>query len=418
MHFAKKTLITLIGLTVSSIVFSANSVEHSVPPPQMASELVFKPDLETRFVGCLDELKQKALAEGVSVSLIDQTFPKLKPVKKVVELDAKQPEFTETFANYFNKRVNEYRIEKGRELYLTHKVLLQKLTREYGVPAQYLLAFWGLETNFGGYLGGMPTLDSLATLACEPRRKAFFSGEFVAALQLMEQNHLDLEQLKGSWAGAVGHTQFMPTNYLKYAVDGDGDGVVNLWQSIPDALTSAANFLRALGWQKELRWGREVALPKGFAYELAGVKNTKTVAQWKQLGVRTADKGALPVVDGLNASLLVPAGHQGPAFLVYINFDVIMNWNRSESYALAVAHLADRINGAGALRFPPPTDEPRLLIEDVKQLQIKLNALGFDAGKEDGILGPSTRNAIRGFQLQQNLIADGYPATEVFEKLR
>lgn len=418
MHIAKKTLITLIGLTVTSIGFAANSVEHNVPPPQLASDLAIKFDIESRFAGCLSELKEKALGEGVAARLIDETFPKLKPVKKVVELDAKQPEFTDTFATYFNKRVNEYRIEKGRELFVTHKALLQNLTREYGVPPQYILAFWGLETNYGGYLGGMPTLDSLATLACEPRRKAFFSGEFVAALQLMERNQLDLDDLKGSWAGAVGHTQFMPTNYLKFAVDGDGDGVVNLWASVPDALTSAANFLRALGWQKELRWGREVALPKGFAYELAGVKNSKTLAQWKKLGVRTATNGVLPVVDGLNATLLVPAGHQGPAFLVYTNFDVIMGWNRSESYALAVAHLADRINGAGGLRFPPPVDAPRLMVEDVKKLQIKLNELGFDAGTEDGILGPSTRNAIRGFQLQQNLIADGYPATEVFEKLK
>ena len=275
------------------------------------------------------------------------------------------------------------------------------------MPGSYLLSFWGLETNFGSYLGAMPTLDSLATLACDPRRSQFFTTEFLLALKLMEREQLDVEQMKGSWAGAVGHTQFMPSSYVRYAIDGDGDGKIDLWSSRRDALASAANFLSQLGWEREQRWGREVILPTDF--DFAQTPQKRSLDDWRALGLRQANGGLLPVVSGMDARLIMPAGHRGPAFLVYHNFGVIMRWNRSTSYALSVGHLADRIAGAGELIQPIPDDQPRLRRSDVMQMQELLLVKGFDSGKPDGLLGPATRAALRDFQLSEALVGDGFP---------
>jgi membrane-bound lytic murein transglycosylase B len=359
------------------------------------------------FQACLAQLQDQASARELSADTIGKVIPELEYQARVIELDRSQPEFTQTFADYFHKRVSEGRIEKGRELYLEYRDFLAELTREYGVPGQYLVSFWGLETNFGSYLGGMPTLDSLATLACDPRRSEFFTEEFLLALELMERERIDVDAMKGSWAGAVGHTQFMPSNYLRYAVDGDGDGVIDLWSSRRDALASAANFLNALGWQPEQRWGREVRLPPDFDY--AGVTSRLPLAQWRSQGLRKADGGPLPVVAGMEAKLLMPAGHKAPVFLAYDNFDVIMRWNRSISYALSVGHLADRIAGAGPLLQAIPEDQPRLRRSEVLQLQETLAEKGFDSGEPDGLLGPATSAALREFQLSEGLVGDGFP---------
>ena len=367
-----------------------------------------------QFPQCVTRLQAQARSEGLAETLVTGPLAQVQFVPRVIELDRRQPEFTETFTNYFNRRVSAQRIERGRQLLREQAPLLQKLVRQYGVPPQYLVAFWGLETNFGSYLGKMPTLDSLATLACDQRRSRFFTTELFEALRLLQTPGVT-PPLRGSWAGAVGHTQFMPSAYRRYAVDGDGDGRIDLWGSVADALTSAANFLQALGWQRELRWGREVLLPPNFDYGQMGLKHRRPLAEWAQQGLRTAFDGRLPGAD-VKAALLLPTGAQGPAFLVYDNFDVIMGWNRSEFYALAVGHLADRINGAGRLkRTPPPL--PRLSLDKVRALQSQLNAEGFDAGDADGILGPATRYAIRAFQRAQGLVADGYPSEAVFGAL-
>lgn len=379
--------------------------------------LLFSPlVLADQFARCVLDLQEKAKADGVPVKLIDQVLAKVQFVPRVIELDRRQPEFTETFANYLNRRVTPERVMKGRELLVTHRELLEQLANRYGVPPQYLIAFWGLETNYGSYLGKMPVLDCLATLACDERRSSYFTGELFQALHLLDSTGINPEQMRGSWAGAMGHTQFMPSAYQKYALDGDGDGRADLWTSIPDALTSAANFLQQLGWQRELRWGREVKLPTGFAYQQAGLDNRQALAEWAKSGVTRASGAKLDDID-VQAALIVPAGHSGPAFLVYDNFDVIMRWNRSQFYALAVGYLADRINGAGLLWQPPPADAPRLSLAQVQSLQEKLNALGFDAGQPDGVLGPATRSAIRAFQQQKQMVADGYPDASVFKAL-
>lgn len=372
------------------------------------------PNPASDFPLCVTRLQQQAREEGLSETLIKGPLAQVQFVPRVIELDRRQPEFTETFSNYLNRRVTPQRVERGRELLRKHRKLLNRLLKTYGVPAQYLVAFWGLETNFGSYLGKMPTLDSLATLACDKRRSAFFTTELLEALRLLEKPGV-MPPLTGSWAGAVGHTQFMPSAYRRFAVDGDGDGKVDLWGSVPDALTSAANFLQSLGWERELRWGREVLLPADYSYDQLGLKHRRALDEWHGMGLRNAFGGDIPVAD-IKAALLLPAGAAGPAFLVYDNFNVIMGWNRSEFYALAVGHLADRINGAGRLKRTPP-DLPRLSLEKVRALQTQLNAAGFETGEPDGIVGPATRYAIRAFQQARGLIADGYPSEAVFGAL-
>nr|WP_148864469.1 lytic murein transglycosylase [Marinobacter fonticola] len=388
----------------------------SLAAPYTLAQETTQPTSQADFGQCIGQLKDRALKEGVSPEVAQNVLDQVTFLDRVIELDRRQPEFTTTFADYLNRRVNEARIDKGRELLNTHAELLAKVSRETGVPAPYLVAFWGLETNFGSYFGKMSVPSALATLACDPRRSDYFSGELISALRIIDEGAIAPEQMEGSWAGAMGHVQFMPSVFLRYAVDADNDGKRDLWNSIPDAMMSAGNFLQSLGWNGDYRWGREVQLPPGFDYSLAGLKRERTLSEWRKLDVRDAFGKPLPQA-AVDAALLVPAGHEGPAFLVYHNFHVIMGWNRSEYYALAVGHLADRIAGAGGLQNPPPEDLPRLSREDIEALQAALNQRGYDSGEPDGILGPATRSAIRDFQKDQKRIADGYPDPGLFEAL-
>ena len=365
------------------------------------------------FDQCLAELGETAVRAGVSRETATAVVAGVEQIERVIELDRKQPEFTTTFADYLNRRVNESRIQQGRELLKTHRDLLNRVTRETGVPGPYLLAFWGLETNFGSYFGKMSVPGSLATLACDERRSEFFTRQWVAALQIIDEGAIPAEQMEGSWAGAMGHVQFMPTVFLEHAVDADGDGRRDLWNSLPDALMSAGHFLDSMGWNGDYRWGREVLLPGNFDYRLSDGRELP-LARWREMGITDAFGRPL-AQDDIEASLLVPAGHRGPAFLVYQNFDVIMGWNRSEFYAIAVGHLADRIAGAGGLQVPPPEDLPALSRQQILDLQQALASRGYDPGPIDGILGSGTRSAIREFQKANDLVADGYPGTPVLD---
>lgn len=384
-------------------------VKPATPPPQTMLS-------ESEFSTCVKDLSVKAKAAGISNATINSSLGKAKYIKRVIELDRKQPEFSTTFADYFNRSASEQRITQGKALLIKHKDLLDRVTQKYGVPAPYIVAFWGLETNFGRVFGDIPVVDSLTTLACDPRRSDFFASELMSALSILDAGDVAPNQMIGSWAGAMGNFQFMPSAFIQNAIDYDGDKKRDLWKSTPDAIASAAKYLQKLGWQANSRWGREVKLPNGFPFQEAGLKNSKTLAEWKKLGVKTADNQALPQ-ENIKASLLVPSGYRGPAFLVYENFNVIMRWNRAEFYALAVGHLADRIAGAGPLVQPPPTDEPRLRIDQITAIQEQLNQRGFDAGTPDGIFGPGTRRALSQFQHQQGMIADGFPSKKLLALL-
>lgn len=366
------------------------------------------------FAQCLTDKTQAAIDAGVSQSRIEAEFPKMNFIPRVIELDRSQPEFISTFPSYFSKRVNTWRIDKGREKLAEHRDFLKTLTAKYGIPGHYLISFWGLETNYGGYKGKMSTLDSLATLACDERRSKFFTQELFLALKLMDSQGLSRESMQGSWAGAMGHTQFMPTTYTNYAIDGDGDGKIDLWDSEQDALASAANFLWKLGWNPGLRWGREVKLPNNFDYKLAN-KEVMTISEWKQLNITQANGAALPNSD-IEARLRVPAGHEGPAFLTYANFRIIMRWNNSEFYAIAVGQLANQIAGGGGLHANLP-DLPSFSISKMAEVQAKLNEMGIDVGGADGIMGPATREGIRQFQAANGLVADGFPSPETVEAI-
>lgn len=371
---------------------------------------------EAEFGQCKADIRERASAENLPAWIVQDVVEGLVIQPRVIELDRNQPEFTQTFGDYLNRRVTPNRIQEGRRLLAEYEPLLTQLTRTYGVPGRYLVAFWGLETNFGNYLGNMSTLNSLATLACDDRRSEFFKGELIHALHILNDNNFEPGDMRGSWAGAMGHTQFMPSSYRRYAVDGDGDGTVDLWRSIPDALTSAANFLQSLGWQAEERWGREVQLADSFPFEEARLRNRKGLSEWRNLGVRLANGGLLPQVEDMQGAVLVPAGHLGPAFLIYDNFDVIMRWNRSESYAISVGYLADRIGGAGTLVNMPPEDAA-IAIADIRRMQESLNNLGFDAGEVDGMMGSQTRSALRDYQRSQDLVADGFPTPQTLASL-
>ncbi|WP_413785007.1 MULTISPECIES: lytic murein transglycosylase [unclassified Marinobacter] len=367
------------------------------------------------FEECKLQLQEKAIAAGVSAKTAQEVMTGVKHINRVIELDRRQPEFTTTFADYLNRRVNDDRVSKGRVLIKEHSELLARVTEETGVPAPYLVAFWGLETNFGSYFGKMSVPDSLTTLACDPRRSTFFTEQLIAALRIIDEGAIPVEQMEGSWAGAMGHVQFMPTVFLKHAVDADGDGRRDLWNSLPDAMMSAGKFLQSMNWDGDYRWGREVLLPKNFDYSLADGRRLE-LSKWGELGITDAFGKPL-AQEEITAALIVPAGHRGPAFLAYHNFKVIMGWNRSEFYAIAVGHLADRIAGAGMLQNPPPEDTPALSRDTVLELQAALNERGYDAGKPDGITGPATRSAIRKYQHAEGLIADGFPGQELLDRL-
>lgn len=388
-----------------AISFPADAQESVIDPVQAMPS----------FQQCLAGLQAQAIEAGVSAQTSHDVLGQAKHLEKILSYDRNQPEFVQTFTGYFTKRVTDWRINKGREMLVKHGGFLDSLTRQYGVPAPYLVAFWGLETNFGSYKGKMPIIDSLATLACDQRRSEYFSAELIQALLLMEREKLGLDDMLGSWAGAMGHTQFMPTAYMLYASDGDKDGKIDLWNSELDALASAANFLNHLGWKSGFKWGREVSLPAAFDYQLAGKDSTQALAFWSKQGVNRASGQDLGIAD-LQASLLLPAGYEGPAFLVYDNFDVILRWNNSEYYGIAVGHLADRIANKAVLSKALP-ELPNYTLTEMQQLQGKLNELGFDVGVADGILGPATRKGLRGFQVSRGMIADGYPAPDVVEAL-
>ena len=367
------------------------------------------------FEDFLNQVRKTATEQGVSKATIDKAFFGLTPNLDILKSDSAQAEFNQNFWHYVNKRVSQVRLNNGNDTLKQNASLLNKTSQKYGVPAYVLVAFLGLESNYGNYMGNENLVRSLATLAYDPRRSGFFTKEFIALLKLIDKNTIPLDA-KGSWAGAMGAVQFMPTNVIAYGVDANNDGKVNLWNDKEDIYASAANFLNKLGWEKGEKWGREASIPKNFDYRLTGLETKRTVNEWAALGVLRGNGSRLPK-SNFKASLIVPMGHRGPAFLVYRNFDTILGWNRSILYALSVAYLSDRLNGNGKLTAKS-IDEPLLSKEDILQIQNTLNLLGYDTGTPDGMAGPKTRRATRMFQSDIGLIADGYVGYELFQQLQ
>ena len=362
-------------------------------------------------------LKAEALSRGITESTFDSAFEGVQPIPRIIELDRRQPEFTLTFWNYMDRLVTDTRVTRGREMLRTHADLLAGIERKYGVQPRFLVAFWGLETNFGDNVGDFPVIAALATLAYDERRSAFFRSHLFDALKILQDGHITADRMVGSWAGAMGQVQFMPETFRRYAVDHTGDGRRDIWQSLPDAFASAANFLSALGWDGTKTWGREVRLPADFDWQLAARGTRLPLAEWSKKGVRRMDGGALPNVD-IDAAVVLPGGHRGPAFLIYPNFRAIMGWNPSRFYAVAVGHLADRITGGAPLATARPANDQPLHRNDIFEIQMLLNRLGFDAGEPDGIVGSMTRKALSGFQAQIGEPPDGYPTHETLIALR
>ena len=371
------------------------------------------------FLQCKVNLVERAEIAGFSSYITETVIGDISPIKRVIALDKKQPEFTQTFEQYIKARVTDYHVRVGKQKLTQHKKLFDTLEKKYGIPRQYLVSFWGLETVFGKHKGKMSVLNSLATLACDERRSEFFTLELLNLFTLIETKKVTVEQLQGSWAGAMGHMQFMPTAFLKYAIDGDNDGKVDIWKSEVDALTTAANYLNKIDWQSKERWGREVTLPENFAFDKVAFDQYYPLNYFKTLGVTKTNKQSLSTYD-IQAELYLPSGHKGPAFLLYPNFNVIMTWNLSKSYALSVGLLANKLIGAKSVDFlqQAPSKMKAYSVADMKNLQSQLNALGFETGEPDGIWGPKSRDAIRSFQLQHQLIADGYPNKAVFSMIK
>lgn len=363
--------------------------------------------------------RQQALQAGITPANFDRAFIGITPDMDVIKADRSQPEFTRPVWEYLEGALSPLRVRNGKKLLDQHAILLSQLEQRYGVDRSVLVSVWGMESNFGQFQGSKSVIRSLATLAYEGRRPAFAQAQLIAALQILQNGDIQPEAMLGSWAGAMGQTQFIPTTYNTHAVDFDGDGRRDIWKSSADALASTAHYLQSSGWKRGEPWGFEVQVPGSFDYWLADGSLRKSVAEWQQLGVTLPAGARAPAgTEQLSAALLLPAGARGPAFLVLDNFRAILKYNNSSSYALAVSLLAERFDNSGFIRGSWPKDDLPLSRSERIELQQLLSANNYDAGTADGIIGANTRKAIRSAQQAQGWPADGYPTHKLLESLR
>jgi lytic murein transglycosylase len=364
----------------------------------------------------LSTFKDRALAAGISSATLD-ALKGAEYLPKVVRNDRHQNEFTKTIWEYLDTAVSDDRIAHGLKALKSHAETLARIEATYGVDAEIVAAIWGLESAYGAVRGDIPTLHALATLAYDGRRGAFFEGELIAALKILQLGDATPATLHGSWAGAMGHTQFMPSSWHAFAVDFTADGKRDIWDDDPtDALASTAAYLAGKGWIKGAPWGAEITLPPGFNYDLTTERVKKPVADWQAMGVRLPDGTDLP--DHGPASVLLPGGHRGAAFLIFQNFHVIETYNTADAYVIAVGHLADRLRGAGPILAPWPRDERALSFDERVALQKRLTAAGFDTGGVDAKMGPKTVAAIKTFQKARGMVPDGFPSLSVLQALQ
>ncbi|WAH59499.1 lytic murein transglycosylase [Pseudomonas silvicola] len=366
-----------------------------------------------------DGFRQQALQAGIRPDVFDRAFTGVTPDPSVVKADRSQPEFTRPVWEYLDGAISPVRVRKGQALMNQYGDDLQRIEQRYGVDRQALVAVWGMESSFGQFQGDKSVIRSLATLAYEGRRQSFAQDQLIAALQILQNGDIQPEAMLGSWSGAMGQTQFIPTTYNSHAVDFDGDGRRDIWNSAPDALASTAHYLQSSGWQRGQPWGFEVQLAPGFDYAQADGALRKPVAEWLQMGVKLPAGTRLPAgSEQLSAALLLPAGYRGPAFLVLDNFRAILKYNNSSSYALAVSLLAQRFDGGGYVMGDWPRDDLPLSRTERIELQTLLTAKGYEAGNPDGIIGANTRKAIRLAQQSLGWPADGYANHKLLDSLR
>jgi len=366
------------------------------------------------------EWREQLRAEAFSLGISEETLLAIDdleaPLERVLELDDAQPEFIQTFTRYLSLRITPLQINRGQALLRQYAVLLEEVRQSYGVQPHYLVSFWAIESNYGRATGGFSVLQALATLAFDPRRADFFRTELLTALKIIDDGHIAVDNMSGSWAGAMGQLQFLPSVFARYGIDGDNDGKIDIWNSLPDIFHSAANFLSQSGWRGDERWGREVLLPSNFDFSLTGTRTRKPLQEWNDLGIIQINGLPIPVAN-MQASVILPAGAGGPAFLTYANFRATMVYNPSTFYALTVGHLADRYTGGAAIQRMPE-NEQAMSVADVQALQELLNAAGFDSGDPDGRVGSRTRTAVRAYQQNKELPMDGYASLKLLEALR
>jgi lytic murein transglycosylase len=400
----------------------------SAPPSERSTAAPAEPKADTtsapsnavehqqKFARWVAEFSLAAGAAGISEATLQTAFSNVQFLPRVIDSDRSQPEFTRAVWAYLDSAVAETRVAGGQDKLLQLRPQADALVARYGVPLEVLVAIWGVESNFGSNVGDIPTIDALATLGFEGRREPWARGQLIDALKILQNGDIDRAQMIGSWAGAMGQTQFLPSVYLAHAVDADGDGRRDIWRSIPDVMASTANFLAHSGWQSGQPWGVELRLPSGFNTARADDEIRQPSKQWADEGVQAMDGAPLPELP--DSAILLPAGARGPAFLIGPNFRTILRYNNSTSYALAVNLLAQRLAGGSGVTAAWPRDLQMLSHSQLIALQTALNAGGFESGTPDGMMGPATRRAIRQYQSSASLPVDGYPTLDLLQRLQ
>jgi lytic murein transglycosylase len=361
--------------------------------------------------------RSRAVAQGIDATTFDNALRGVRYDAQVIKRDRNQSEFTKTIWEYLDTAVSDLRVKNGRTALGKWDKTLTKIEAQYGVNKEVIVAIWGLESAYGTFRGSSSVMTSLATLAYDARRSEFFEGELINALKILQSGDTTPDRMTGSWAGAMGHTQFMPSSYNKYAVDQDKSGKRDIWGDDPtDALASTAAYLKHFGWEKDQPWGVEVQVPEGFDYLLANREVQKLPSEWAVLGIKNTNGKA--VKDQGLASVLLPGGAEGAAFLIFSNFDVIEHYNTADAYVIGVGHLSDRIKGKAAIKHTWPRGDRALTYDERIELQKRLTAAGFDTVKIDAKMGPLTVNAVRAFQVSSGVVPDGYPSLRLLERLR
>ena len=402
--FSKKMLMVSLGILLSTTACASANVTSLAPK---------------EYLEWLDCLKKEMVEKGISQKTIDKVyaFDYYHPQPEAVKKDRKQLEFLLTSNEYLNRVVNKIRVERGQNNYRDLRSLMEKIETQYALPGEYIVAFWGIETNFGTNFGGHNVIDALTEMSYDKRRPQFFRKELYQALKIVDDWDVDFTKMQGSWAGAMGHFQFMPSTFNTYAVDFNKDGKIDIWSSFEDAAASAANYLTTIGWKKDIPWGMEVSLPWNFDYALTGRNKDISVERWNKIGVRTINGKKIILPKDLKTSIITPEGKKGRAYLITDNFYKIMHWNRSENYALAVGILSDYIKTGKKWKKIPESSAQRVKTDDVIKIQSFINKLGWFKLDEDGQLGSKTREAIKKVQKEARLPQDGYPDYSLLYKI-